>query len=140
VTSSIPPGVFVSPTFNPPFGTSPVPRISDLSAFNYAPIPLRVALEQYLPPNGFRQRLTAWQYPRMHVTPPLGGRTKTNSGQTYTSRGAWTLGSKVFTRGRFHPGKSYSWTHSDLHGSTPGRVVPEQAVRQRYTSKGNHLK
>ena len=24
----------------------------------------------------------------------------------------WTLGRNVFTRGRFHPGKSLQWTHS----------------------------
>jgi hypothetical protein len=140
VTSSIPPGVFKPPTFIPPFGTSFVPKISDLSALNYAPLPLNVALNQYLPPNGFRQRLYLWEHPGSKVYPPLGGRTMNNSGRTYKPLGVWTLGSRVFTRGRFHAGNSIAWTHSDLHGHTPGRVVPEQLVRERFTSKGNHLK
>jgi len=134
-----PPGLFTPTTFTPPFGTNFVPTTSSFSAMNYAPIPLRVALDQYLPPNGFRQRINAWQHPRNKVWPPLGGRTKTNSGQPYDGSGVWTLGSKVFTRGRFHPGSSYSWTHSDTQGRTPGRVVPTQLARQRYTSRGNHL-
>jgi hypothetical protein len=107
---------------------------------NYAPIPLNVALNQYLPPNGFRQRFAAYRHPGAKTNPPLGGRSQHSSGEEWSGRGVWTLGSKVFTRGRFHLGKSYSWTHSDLHGHTPGRVVPEQLVRQRYTSQSKHFK
>ena len=40
-------------TFNSPFGpTQYVPTISQLSAYNYAPIPLSVAMQQYLPAPG----------------------------------------------------------------------------------------
>lgn len=137
VTSSVPPGVYVSPTYNPPFGTSFVPKTSDLSALNYAPIPLRVALNQYLPPDGFRQRFYLWQHPGAKVA--AGAKGLTNSGMATKRSGVMTLGSKVFTRGRFHAGSSYSWTHSDAHGNTPGRIVPVQSLRQRYTSAGNPL-
>ena len=106
--------------------------MSALSAFNYAPIPLRVALQQYLPPDGFIQRDYAYNHPGKPLPPTLSQRGQNHSIKTYGSSGVWTLGSKVFTRGRFHPGKTYQFTHK-------GRVVPASLSREKYTSEGNPL-
>ena len=52
----------------------------------------------------------------------------------------WTLGRNVFTRGRFHPGKSLQWTHSlKVHGTTIKRFVPVQSHIQRFTDVGSTL-
>ncbi|MGZ3396551.1 MAG: hypothetical protein ACXWPK_20030 [Isosphaeraceae bacterium] len=106
--------------------------MSALSAFNYAPIPLRVALQQYLPPDGFIQREYADNHPGKPLPPTLSQRGQNHSIKTYGSSGVWTLGSKVFTRGQFHPGKTYQFTHK-------GRVVPASLSREKYTSEGNPL-
>ncbi|MGZ3356524.1 MAG: hypothetical protein ACXVBO_16920, partial [Isosphaeraceae bacterium] len=103
-----------------------------LSVLNYAPIPLRVALQQYLPPDGFIQRIYEYDNPGKPLPPTLTQRGQTQSRKTYGSSGVWTLGSKVFTRGRFHPGKTYQFTHK-------GRVVPASLSREKYTSEGNPL-
>jgi len=132
VSSAVLPGTFHPTNFISPLGTSFVPTVSALSAFNYAPIPLNVALQQYLPPDGFIQRDYAYNYPGKKLPPTLEERGQTQSRKTYGSSGVWTLGSKVFTRGRFHPGKTYQFTHK-------GRVVPAQLSREKYTSEGNPL-
>ena len=137
VAGAILPGTFHPTTFIPPLGTSFVPTVSAFSAFNYAPIPLKVALQQYLPPDGFLQRQYEYAHPGKKLPPTLENRGQTHSIKTYGASGVWTLGSKVFTRGRFHPGKTYEWTHKS-HG-TQERVVPTQLSRERYTSKGNPL-
>ena len=67
-----------------------------------------------------------------HSLPPSKNEARLKAGDVYGSSGVWTLGSKVFTRGRFHPGKTYQFTHK-------GRVVPASAKRERYTSEGNPL-
>jgi len=126
------PGTFVPTTYIPPLGTSFVPTVTALSALNYAPIPLKVALQQYLPPDGFIQRDYAYNHPGKKLPPTLEERGQTQSRKTYGSSGVWTLGSKVFTRARFHPGKTYQFTHK-------GRVVPTQLSREKYTSEGNPL-
>ena len=50
VAGAVLPGTFHPTNFISPLGTSFVPTVSALSAFNYAPIPLRVALQQYSAP------------------------------------------------------------------------------------------
>ncbi len=132
VAGAVLPGTFPPTNFISPLGTSFVPTVSALSAFNYAPIPLSVALQQYLPPDGFIQRDYAYTHPGKKLPPTLEERGQTQSRKTYGSSGVWTLGSKVFTRGRFHPGKTYQFTHK-------GRVVPAQLSREKYTSEGNPL-
>jgi len=124
------PGTFVPTSYIPPYMF--VPTVSALSAFNYAPIPLSVALQQYLPPDGFIQRDYEYNHPGKKLPPTLEERGQTQSRKTYGSSGVWTLGSKVFTRARFHPGKTYQFTHK-------GRVVPTQLSREKYTSEGNPL-
>ena len=71
VAGAVLPGAFVPTTFIPPFGTSFVPTVTALSALNYAPIPLKVALQQYLPPNGFIQRIYAYNHPGKKLPPTL---------------------------------------------------------------------
>jgi hypothetical protein len=140
VSGAILPGTFHPTTFIAPFGTNFVPTVSALSAYTgYAPIPLRVALQQYLPPNGFIQRIFAFEHPGQPLPPTLQNRGQTHSFKTHGSQGVWTLGSKVFTRGRFHPGKTYEWNHQSLHNSYLGRVVPASSLREKYTSEGNPL-
>ncbi len=139
VAGAVLPGAFVPTTFIPPFGTSFVPTVTALSALNYAPIPLKVALQQYLPPDGFIQRIYAYNHPGKKLPPTLQQRSQNHSKHTYGSSGVWTLGSKVFTRGRIHPGKTYQWTHTSPHNGTQERVVPAQLSREKYTSEGNPL-
>ncbi|MBV8311608.1 MAG: hypothetical protein JO344_14595, partial [Planctomycetaceae bacterium] len=139
VAGAVLPGTFHPTNFISPLGTSFVPTVSALSAFNYAPIPLRVALQQYLPPDGFIQRIYEYDNPGKPLPPTLTQRGQNHSKHTYGSSGVWTLGSKVFTRGRFHPGKTYQWTHTSPHNGTQERVVPVALSRERYTSEGNPL-
>jgi hypothetical protein len=137
VAGAVLPGTFVPTNYIPPYMF--VPTDSALSALNYAPIPLKVALQQYLPPDGFIQRDYAYNHPGKKLPPTLEERGQTQSRKTYGSSGVWTLGSKVFTRGRFHPGKTYQWTHTSPHNGTQERVVPAQLSREKYTSEGNPL-
>src|SRR5271157_3359595 len=132
VAGAVLPGTFHPTNYIPPLGTTFVPTVTALSALNYAPIPLKVALQQYLPPDGFIQRIYEYNHPGKKLPPTLSQRGQNHSTKTYGSSGVWTLGSKVFTRGRFHPGKTYQWTHT-------GRVVPAALSREKYTSEGNPL-
>ena len=133
------PGAFTPTTFVSPLGTNFVPSVASLSTYNYAPIPLKVALQQYLPPDGFVQRIYAYNHPGKPLPPTLQNRGQVYSANYSTPRGVWTLGSHVFNRGRFHPGKTYKWTHTSTHNGTVQRVVPAQLSRQKYTSQSNPL-
>jgi len=125
VAAPIPPGLFVPSTYVSHFGSSFVPTIAALSQYNYAPIPVNVALNQYKPPRGFRQRQMAFRGMEVY------GR-QTNSGRADSGAGEWTLGSNVFNRGRFHNGQTYKWVHQ-------GRVVPIQLKVQKLTRRNNNL-
>lgn len=134
-----PPGLVIPTELISPFGTNFVPAVSTLSRMNYAPIPLSVAIEQFLPPDGFRQRIQIFNHPGSKPTAPLVGRNQNRSRFNDSGSGIWTLGRDVFTRGRFHWGQSDQWTHRGAHGSQPGRVVPATLSTQRYTSRGHFL-
>lgn len=121
LSTAIPPGVYVPVTYNSQFGGSMVPSISALSQYNYAPIPMSVALSQYLPQGGFRQRLQAYHGQKIK------GR-QTNSGRSDAGKGVWTLGSNVFNRGRFSNNSTNKWVHQ-------GRVVPIQSKVQVYNNR-----
>jgi hypothetical protein len=108
----------------PTFGANQyTPSLTALSALNYAPIPLSVAIAQYEPAAGFRTRIYAFNHPRAKI--------KQNNGQNKgRASGINTLSSHVFDRGQFHAQKTYSWVH---HTSTIGivsGVVPVQSKRQ----------
>jgi hypothetical protein len=132
--------LFTPTTFIPPFGTNFVPSVTTLSEMNYAPIPLSVALQQYMIPPGFSQRVYDYNHPGAKLSAPLVGRGQ-NLGKEDKSDGVWTLSRQVYRRGRFHPGKTYQWTHAvDLNGVKVRRVVPISAHTQRYTDRGDALK
>ncbi|WP_165071012.1 beta strand repeat-containing protein [Paludisphaera rhizosphaerae] len=126
LSAAVPPGATTSTTFVSPFGSSFVPSLSSLSQFNYAPIPVSVAISQYLPQGGFRQRIQAYHGMKIQ------GRNQNRSRNSDTGSGIWTLGRSVFTRSRFHNGKTYTWTHA-------GNVVPIQNKYVKYNRVNNHL-
>ena len=118
---TLPPGAFKPVTHTPAFGGSMVPSVEALSRYNYAPIPLRVALNQYMPKGGFRARLMAFHGQAIQ------GR-QTNSGKLNKGQNFWTNGSRVFNTSKFQRNQAYKWTH-------PGRVVPVQLKTQTYVNR-----
>ncbi len=116
-----PVGIPLQTTYQPPFGPdTAVPTIAALSAYSsYKPIPLQVALNQYLPLQGFRQRTLQYFYPKKYEH-QFGSRKKYSAARTST------LGQAVFTRGNtFKPGKVVTFTHKV-------KVVPVQEQTQRF--------
>ena len=77
------------------------PSLSALSALNYQPIPLSVALNEYLPPPGFRARLYSFNHPGKKVEDQP-------RPETGRASGINTLSSQVFNRSLFH-------AQEDLH-------------------------
>src|SRR5262249_25937825 len=116
-------------SFNSPFGSNQfVPSVAQFSPYNYAPIPLSVAIRQYLPGEGCRQRINFFNHRGQKYGLPLANRLH-DANQLVLSRGANNvirLPSRVFTRGRFHPGKSYTWTHRPAKQGPFRGVVPIQ--------------
>jgi hypothetical protein len=134
--AAILPGLFQTTQSIPNFGSSFVPTVTAFSTLSYAPIPLNVALQQYDVPNGFKQRFYMYDHPNSGLVNNGQNRSRKDSG----SSGRWTLGRRVFTRGRFHEGKSYVWTHNVNEGShSTRRVVPVQLHTERYTSQAKTL-
>jgi hypothetical protein len=115
----------ISTTFVPHFGPDTyVPTVAALSAYNsYKPIPLGVAYNQYLPPVGFRGRIKQFFFPTSHVD-QFGSRKEDSGARTST------LGRAVFTRGKFKPGKTISFTHE-----VP--VIPVQEQHQTFIPTPN---
>jgi hypothetical protein len=110
------------------------PSVSQFSAYSYQPIPLPVALEQYLPPEGFRQRIYAFNHPGKKI-----GWGLQNRGQARGRVGGFNqLSSRVFDRGRFHPQRNYTWHHRGLKLGVFRGVVPIQLTTQHYND--NQLK
>jgi hypothetical protein len=100
-----------------------VPPVSALSAYNYKTIPLGVAVNQYLPATGFRARISQYFFPRSHID-QFGSRKELSGARTST------LGRAVFTRGKFKPGKTISFTHEV-------RVIPVQEQHQTFIPTPN---
>ena len=122
----MPPGLVTPINYLSHFGGSFVPTISAMSQYNYAPIPVSVALNQYQPPGAFRQRIRAFNGQKVQ------GRRQDASRLNDRGTGVWTLGRDVFNRGRFHNGNTYAWVHSGL-------IVPTRLKAQRFSSAGNRL-
>ena len=122
-------GPVKSVIYNPPFGTTQfVPTLTNLSAYNYQPIPISVALNQYLAAPGFRDRNYAFNHPGKHLTVNFQSR-----GQPRGRVGGFNqLSSKVFDRGSFHPQKLYTWTHKPPKYGLISGVVPVQDRTVRY--------
>ncbi|MDX2038935.1 MAG: integrin alpha [Isosphaeraceae bacterium] len=119
--SSLPPG-FIAPTsFVGPDGAALVPTLASLSTYeSYKPIPVSVAIDQYLPNPFFNRRNRAVAHHRS-VSDTQG----LTSNRPFASRGVHTLGTRVFTRGKFHAGKKIAFRH-------PVPVVPIQRRREVY--------
>jgi FG-GAP repeat len=126
VAAQVPPGAFTPINYLNQFGGSFVPSVSSMSQYNYAPLPMSVALSQYLPPAGFRQRIQAFHGQKVQ------GRRQNASRKNDTGTGVWTLGRSVYNRSRFHNGNTYTWIHSGL-------VVPNTRKVQKFSSAGNKL-
>ncbi len=126
--AGVPTGPVLETTFVPTFGANQyTPSLAALSMLNYTPIPLSVALQQYLPPQGFRQRIYSFNHPGKTVGPFL-----TNRGQNKgAADGRNTLSSRVFDRSRFHPPKTYGWTPKAPKLGTVRSIIPVQAGRRQ---------
>jgi hypothetical protein len=122
-------GPVTSVTYTPPFGTTQfVPTITQLSLYNYQPIPLPVALNQFLAAPGFRDRNYNFNHPGHYLNVNFQSR-----GQPRGRVGGFNqLSSKVFDRGRFHPQKLYTWTHKPYQYGLLHGVVPVQSATTRY--------
>ena len=119
-------GPVLETQFVSPFGANQfTPSLSALSALNYQAIPLSVALNEYLPPVGFRTRLYSFNHPNRKI--------QANRGQNQgRASGINTLSSKVYSRDVFHPTKIYTFTHKTAKiGNTTG-VLPLQARVERF--------
>jgi hypothetical protein len=123
------PGPVTATIFNSAFGnTQFVPTLSQLSAYNYQPLPIALALNQFLPAVGFRDRNYIFNHPGKHLTVNVVSR-----GQPIGRVGGFNqLRKTVFDRGRFHPQRLYTWAHRPpKYGALVG-VVPTQTRIQRY--------
>jgi hypothetical protein len=122
-------GPVLETTFTPHFGPNQfVPAVSQLSLYNYQPIPIDIALNQYLAAPGFRDRNYAYNHPGRHLNVNFQNRYQVKS----VPHGFNQLTHKVFDRGRFHPQKIYKWTHHPYtYGQLRG-VVPVQDMTQRF--------
>ena len=106
-------GQVVLTSFIPPLGpTTYVPSLVTLSQSDdtYKPIPVSVAIQQYLPAAGFKERMYYYQYPNRKPAHQFGDTTEQgfNGGHRTTE-----LSSSVFTtRSAFKPGKTVTYTHT----------------------------
>jgi hypothetical protein len=145
-------GPILETTFNAPFGaTQSVPTISALSAYNYAPIPLSVALQQYLPPAGFNERIYSYNHDGKHLKNYLTIRGPAATGLWgYGAGGPGPSGlddkkhgiplfvnNQILDRSRFHTGKTYTYTHKAPNiDSIYKGVVPRQLTTQSVSITG----
>jgi hypothetical protein len=119
-------GPVIETQFVSPFGANQfTPSITAFSALNYAPLPLSVAINEYLPPTGFRARLYSANHP--------GKKVGTNRGQnTGRASGINTLSSTVYNRGVFHPQRIFTIKHKTAKIGIVSGVVPIQDKVQRF--------
>ena len=119
-------GPVLETQFVSPFGANQFsPSITAFSALNYQALPLSVAINEYLPPTGFRARLYAFNHPGKKVGISRGQ----NQGR---ASGINTLASGVFSRGVFHAKKIYTFTHKAPKVGNVTGVVPIQARLERF--------
>jgi hypothetical protein len=127
--AGVPSGPNLQTVLIPTFGANQfTPSLTALSAYNYQPIPTSVALAQYLPPQGFRQRIYTFNHPGKNVGPFLISRGQNNG----EASGINTLSSRVFNRSRFHAQRNYTWTHKPPKVGLIRGVVPIQLKTQRF--------
>jgi hypothetical protein len=131
--AGLPSGPNLLTQFISPFGSNQfTPSLAALSVLNYQPIPLPLALAQFLPPQGFRQRIYSFNHPGKTVGPFL-----TNRGQNPgRARGISTLSSNVFNRSRFHATKNYGFTHKAPKLGIVNGIIPIQDQRRQTFDDG----
>jgi hypothetical protein len=126
--AGLPTGPNLKIDFLSPYGANQyTPSLTALSAFNYQPIPTSVALQQFLIPQGFRQRIYSFNHPGKTIGPYL-----TSRGQGHEVRGITTLSSTVFDRSRFHATNNYTYTHKGPKVGILRGVIPIQEKTQRF--------
>jgi hypothetical protein len=119
-------GPVLETQFVSPFGANQfTPSITAFSALNYAPLPLSVAINEYLPPTGFRARLYAFNHPGKKVGTARGQNTGRASGIN-------TLASGVFNRGVFHPQRIVTIKHKTAKIGIVSGVVPIQEKTETF--------
>jgi hypothetical protein len=130
--AGVPTGPNLLTNFISPYGANQyTPSLSALSAFNYQPIPISVALAQFLPPQGFRQRIYSYNHPGKTIGPYLVDRGQ-KTGRGGRAQGVTTLSSTVFDRSRFHPQRNYNFTHKGPKVGILKGVIPTQLSREHY--------
>jgi hypothetical protein len=119
-------GPVLQTQFVSPFGANQfTPSLTAFSALNYAPIPLSVAINEYLPPAGFRARLFSANHP--------GKKVGTSRGQNQgRASGINTLASGVFSRGVFHPQRIVTIKHKTAKIGIVSGVVPIQEKTETF--------
>ncbi len=125
-------GPVTSTTYNSPFGAGQfVPTLAQLSAYNYAPMPLSVAMQQYQPPPGFNERMYAFNHRGQHLKNYLHLRGPQATGIFMERQPRLMINWHVYDRSRFHPGKQLTYTHqAPKIGSIYTGVIPVQLKTQ----------
>jgi hypothetical protein len=119
-------GPVLETAFIPTFGANQYsPSLSSLSQFNYQPIPLNVALNEYLPTPGFRARIYLFNHPHGVINFDRGQ----NTGE---ADGINTLSRRVYDRSRFHAQQLFTWTHGRHKLGIISGVVPTRFNTQRF--------
>lgn len=113
VASATPIGLVRPTDFVPHFGPDQfTPSTLQLSIFDYKAIPLRRAIQQFLPPKPFRERMLNFFFPKNYHFQPA----RTGTG--------FTLGQHTFDTSRIHGLKPVVFTHRQL-------VVPTNRQTER---------
>lgn len=125
-------GPVTATTYNSPFGASQfVPTLAQLSAYNYAPMPLSVAMQQYQPPPGFNERMYEFNHRGQHLKDYLLLRGPQATGIFMKKQPRLMINWHVYDRSRFHPGKQLTYTHhAPRIGSIYTGVIPVQLKTQ----------
>jgi hypothetical protein len=112
IASGLPVGFIAQTDFIPPFGPDVyVPSLTTLSTLSsYKPIPEAVALAQFGPAPGFAARIQQFYHPHLIRFGYTGG-SGSRYGIGHNGHRTTTLGWKVFTREKYHPGKTFTFTH-----------------------------
>jgi hypothetical protein len=123
---AFPVGFIAATSFIAPFGPDTyVPSILDLSRLgSYKPIPLSVAMNQFLPEHGFAFRIQQFFHPKKYLN-----QFGYNGGNGHNGHRTLELGTQVFTREKYKPGRVFNFTH-------PTPVVPSNLQTERLASNG----
>jgi hypothetical protein len=98
----IPPTTFVAPYGPGRFS----PAVSTLSRLDYKAIPFRIAMQQFLPPPEFRQRMLNFFFPReFHFN------RRTSSRHFDKGGGVYTNGQHTFDTSKYHDHKVVTFNH-----------------------------